>query len=95
MKALVVSEDIIPLGEFKTHASRVLRGLRKDGRPIVITQNGKPAAVLLAPDDFDRLIEGAGLIAAVRQGLADVEAGRIIADDELTAQLDAEFGKLE
>ncbi len=52
-----MSQDILPLGEFKTHASRVLRRLREARRPIVITQNGRPAGVLISPEEFDRLVE--------------------------------------
>lgn len=52
-----VSEDIIPLGEFKSKAAKVLKQLHETGRPIVVTQNGRPAAVLLTPEEFDRLSE--------------------------------------
>ncbi len=57
MRFVHVSEDILPIGELKTHASRVLRRLRAEQRPIVITLNGKPAAVLITPEEFDRLYE--------------------------------------
>ena len=50
-----VSEDIVPIGEFKTHASKLLRRMHDSGRPMVITQNGRPAAVVLTPEDFDEL----------------------------------------
>ncbi|MCC6807415.1 MAG: type II toxin-antitoxin system Phd/YefM family antitoxin [Deltaproteobacteria bacterium] len=50
-----VSEDIVPIGEFKTHASELLRRMHDSGRPMVITQNGRPAAVVLTPEDFDEL----------------------------------------
>jgi prevent-host-death family protein len=92
MKALQVAEDILPLGEFKTHASRVIRRLRAVKRPIVITQNGKPAAVLLTPQDFDRLRERGQFIDAVREGLADSSAGRLIDDSALERDLDAVRG---
>jgi len=95
MKALQVSRDIVPIGEFKTHAARVVRDLRLSGRPVVITQNGKPAAVLMAPADFDALTQRARFVAAVREGLADADAGRLIDDAELARELDAEFGRLE
>ena len=57
----------------------------------MITQNGRPAAVLLTPDAFDRLGERARFLEAVREGLADSEAGRVLDDKELTAELDEEF----
>ena len=92
MKPVQISEDILPLGQFKTHASRVLRKLRDAHRPVVITQNGKPAAVLILPAEFDRLSEQARFMEAVREGLQDSEAGRVHEDAELQAELDAEFG---
>jgi prevent-host-death family protein len=95
MKSLQVSEDILPIGKFKTQASQVLRKLREAQRPIVITQNGKPTAVLITPEEFDRLHERDRFLAAVREGLADSEAGRVVEDKVLTRELDAALGKAE
>lgn len=94
-KTLHVSQDILPIGDFKTHAGRVLRRLREDGRPVVITQHGRPAGVLLSPEEYDRLREHDRFLEAVREGLADAEAGRTISDEELGANLDELFGPLK
>ena len=88
MSILHVSEDILPLGEFKAQASRVLRDLRRNGRPCVITQNGRPAAVLLTPEEFDRLTERERFVRSVEAGLADAEAGRTVSDQELGREFD-------
>ena len=95
MKKFQVAEDILPVGEFKTHASRVIRRLRKTKRPFVITQNGKPAAVLLTPEEFDRLSEHVRFLDAIDEGIADSAAGRVIDDAELSHELDETFGPLE
>ena len=95
MKQLHVSRDIVPIGEFKAQASRLLRDLRNDKRPLVITQNGRPAAVLLTPEEFDRLSEREQFLSAVREGLADSEAGRVISDVDLTDELDRALGPME
>ena len=92
--AIHVSEDIIAIAEFKAHLSETVRGLGKRGRPVVVTQNGKPAAVLLSPAAFDRLAHGANFVAAVTEGLADVEGGRVIANADLGKLLDERFGKV-
>ncbi len=81
---LRVSEDIVPLGEFRTQAAQVLRRLRASGRAVVITQNGRPAAVLVAPEEYDRLQEHGRFVAAVSEGLADVEAKRVADDENIT-----------
>jgi prevent-host-death family protein len=95
MKRMQYAEDIVPLGEFKTHASRVLRQLASSGRPVVITQNGRPAAVLSTPKDFDRLRRQERFVRAVQDGLADARAGRLISDAQATKELDEEFGPLD
>lgn len=95
MKPLQVSEDILPLGEFKTQASRVIRQLQTSRRPVVITQNGRPAAVLITPEDFDAIHGRERFMAAVDEGLADVEAGRLLDSDEVSRLLDEEFGPLK
>ena len=49
MRSIRVSEDIVPIGEFKGQAAHWLRRVSETGQPVVITQNGKPAGVLLSP----------------------------------------------
>lgn len=87
MSTLHISEDILPLGQFKAHASRLLRGIKASNRPLVITQNGKPAAVILSPVEFDRLTAQARFIAAVQQGLEDERGGRVVDDADLDTLL--------
>lgn len=94
MKPLHLSEDIVPLGEFETQASDVLRKLKDSHRPVVITQNGRPAAVLITPEDFDRIRERERFMAAVQEGLADAEAGRLLSSEDVDRELDQEFGPL-
>lgn len=95
MKSVRIDEDIVPIGEFKTHASRIMRRLQDDGRPIVITQRGRPAGVLVSPRDFDRFTERERFVAAVEQGLAESEAGLGVEDRELNELLDERFGPLD
>ena len=89
MKDVHTTEDIVPLGEFKAKASEMLRKLRSTSRPLIITQHGKPAAVVITPEDFDILVERERFVAAVQQGLADADAGRVIDDSELDSELDS------
>lgn len=83
MKPLNVSKNIVPLSEFKAKASRMIRDAQSSHQPLVITQNGKAAAVLISPEDFDCLTEKARFIDAVQKGLTDVEKGRVVADEDL------------
>jgi prevent-host-death family protein len=96
MKPVILSEDVLPIGEFKSQPSRVFRKLRTTGRPVVITQNGRPAAVLITPEEFDlQMHERERFMTAVREGLADSAAGRVYESEEVERILDEEFGPLE
>ncbi len=84
MKRLSIAEGVIPLGDFKTHAARYLKNL--DG-PMVITQNGRPAGVLLSPTDYDQLTERQLFLESLAAGLADAEEGRLVDTQTLQKQL--------
>jgi prevent-host-death family protein len=87
MRALRISEDIVPVSDFKAQATDWLRRAADSGQPVVITQNGKAAGVLLSPAEFDRLTEQARFVAAVREGLGDADAGRVHSHASVVAEM--------
>ena len=87
MTKVRISEDIVPVSEFKARAAEWLRRVSEDGHPLVITQNGTPAAVVISPEEFDRLTERQRLIAAVDDGIADLLAGRVHTHEEVFSEL--------
>ena len=72
-----VSEDIIPIAELKAHLSETVRGL-EGRRPLIVTLNGKAAAVLMSPRAYDAMSSRARVTAAIREGLDDADADRVI-----------------
>ncbi len=95
MKPLKISEDIVPLGEFKAKAASIIQALRGRKNPIIVTQNGRPACVVMSPMEFDRMRAREAFFDAASEGMADIEAGRVISDEQLGQELDAEFGPLK
>ena len=87
MKPIIISQNIISLTEFKNKASKMLHKIQSSHRPLVITQNGKAAAVLVSPDDFDLLTEQVRFVDAVQRGLTDVQHGRVLSDEDLDKEL--------
>jgi predicted transcriptional regulator len=57
-----------------------------------MTQNGRPAGVLLSRRVFDALTEQERFIAAVSEGLADAEAGRLHDHADVVARMKARYG---
>ncbi|MBK8944074.1 MAG: type II toxin-antitoxin system Phd/YefM family antitoxin [Ignavibacteriae bacterium] len=78
MKNISVSSDIIPVGEFKSSLAKYLKDLQIRKNSLIITQNGKPAGVLVSPKEFDELRETKLFIDSISRGLADSENGEVL-----------------
>jgi prevent-host-death family protein len=87
MRPVRVSEDIVPVSDFKAQAADWLKRVAETGQPVVITQNGKAAGVLISPAEFDRLTERARFLAAIDEGLADENAGRVLTQADVVAEM--------
>ena len=95
MSHLRVAEDIVPLSDFKARASELLKRLAETGAPIVITQNGRAAGVLLSPAEFDALTERIRFISAVAEGLEDARSGKVVTHESLVAEVRTRYGDQE
>ena len=87
MKTISIKNDIVPIAEFKTSLSKWFKSLQSTGHPVIITQNGKPAGVLLTPEDYDELVYRKSFLDSVWRGIADAESGRTHNPKELKAAL--------
>ncbi len=87
MKNINISNDIIPVGEFKSKLAYFLKEIKEKGNTLVITQNGKPAGVLLSPEEFDGLRQSKQFIESIVRGLSDSEKGEIFSTTQVKAIL--------
>lgn len=74
-----ITKDIQPLTTFRNNSVQMMRQLRKTKRPIVLTVNGKPEAVVQDAEAYQRLLDIAARAderEGIRQGLEDVAKGR-------------------
>ncbi len=87
MKTISIKNDIVPIAEFKTSLSKWFKSLHGTGHPVIITQNGKPAGVLLSPEDYDELVYRNAFLDSVGKGMQDAGSGRTSTTKELRAAL--------
>jgi PHD/YefM family antitoxin component YafN of YafNO toxin-antitoxin module len=74
-----LGDDTQPLTAFSNHPVEMMRQLRESRRPIVLTVEGKPEAVLQDVEANQRLLDLAALAdeaEGIRQGEEDIAAGR-------------------
>ena len=90
MKKLSISDDIVPVAEFKTGISKYLKNIKETGHPVVITQNGRPAGVLITPNEYDSLTYKNSFIESVKRGIQNIESGDFYTTDELKSKLNSD-----
>lgn len=91
MRSVKISQDFVPVSELKADAAHVLRRLAETDAPLVVTQHGRPAGVLLSPRAFDELFERGRFVEAVNRGMADAVAGRVVPHTEAVRRLRTRF----
>ncbi len=83
MGIISIAEDIVPIAQFKAHASEWFNKLGNDKDTVVITNNGRAAGVLVSPSEYDRLTYTNRFLVSVREGMDDIEAGRFYTTEEI------------
>lgn len=71
-----ILEDIRPRTDLKKHMREVLDQVRKTGRPVILTVNGRADAVLLDAKTYEKHLKASNLVRLRGPAEADVAAGR-------------------
>lgn len=80
---------VLPVAEARDQLTKIIDAAVKTHERFHVTRNGKPAAVILAEDDYESLRETIEIlsdpeaVAELRQGRADLEEGRITTGPEM------------
>jgi prevent-host-death family protein len=85
-----VAEDIHSFTTFKRKSSDLMKRMKKTGRPLVLTINGKAEAVLLEPAVYQQVAEQLDVIARIRRGLDQAMRGEGQTVDEVFDELGRE-----
>jgi len=87
MKNILVANDIIPVGQFKSGLAKYLKEIQTKRNSLIITQNGKPAGVLISPSEFDDLRQTKIFIDSISRGLSNSEKGEVFSTSQLRSEL--------
>ena len=73
---LSLTEDVKTVSEVKKNLRAVLEQIRGTGRPVVVTVNGKPDAVLIDVETYERKLKSLNLVSLLAEGEQDIREGR-------------------
>ena len=83
-----ISKDIKPITYLKSRAPDLLKQINQTHRPVVITQNGEPRAVLQDPESYENMRNAIGILKLISQGEEDVKAGRLKSQEDIFANVE-------
>ena len=70
-----VTQDIHSMTTFKRNSSGLMKRMKKTGRPLVLTVNGKAEAIVLDAAAYQEVAEQLETMASIRRGLAQAKKG--------------------
>ncbi len=78
MARIELDKDVRPLSEFRANATSFIDQVHKTKRPLVITQHGKSAAVLLDVIEYQLLMEKIELLNDIYVAEKDIKTNKVM-----------------
>ncbi len=90
-----ITKDIQPMTTFRNHSAEIMQHLKDTKRPVVLTVNGRAAAVVQDAEAYQRLLDLAAEASAaegIRQGREDLRLGRSLPARQIFDEIRGEHG---
>ena len=71
-----------PISELLPEAVKIIKNLNSDKSPMLVTQNGKPAAYLVSVASFERMNRRMRLLEGIARGEKAIREGRTVTHSE-------------
>jgi len=78
-----ISTDIKPVTYLKAKAADLLKQINETRRPVIITQNGEPKAVLQDPKSYENMRNAMGILKLIAQGEGDIRSARVKSQEDV------------
>ena len=83
-----ISKDIKPITYLKSKAPDLLKQINETHRPVVITQNGEPKAVLQDPESYENMRNAIGILKLISLSEQDIKDGKLKSQEEVFANVE-------
>jgi antitoxin YefM len=89
---IMVMPKTLPLAEIKAHLSEIVDRVEREHERVVLTRNGRAAAVIMSPDDLEALEDTLELLTdptaleEIGSAREEVARGRVVSAEQLRAK---------
>jgi prevent-host-death family protein len=88
-----LNTDIRPVSEFRANAAELIEHVKNSRRPLVLTQRGHSAAVVLDVAEYERMVDEIDLLSDVRTAIQQIDHGQAVSNREAKAELRKRFSR--
>ena len=88
-----MSNDMKPITYMKTKSSDLIKEVNINRKPVFITQNGVPKAVVIDIESYEKQKDLLMLLKIVAQGNEAIKQNKLIKQDKLFKELENKFQK--
>jgi len=85
--------DIVPITDLRQGAAAVLSRVRKSPQPLVVTQRGRAAAIMLSPEAYEQSERERNLLRLLVRGEREIAKGKGYDLDEVLKEADELLGR--
>ena len=90
-----ISEDIKSITYLKSKAADLLKQINNTRRPVIITQNGEPKAVIQDPKSYENMRNALSLLKLIAQSEEEIKKGKTKPQAEVFVNLKSKLEKSE
>lgn len=88
-----ISSDIRPVTYLKSRAADLLKQINDTHRPVIITQNGEPRAVIQDPQSFEDMRNAIGILKLISMGEEDIKNGALLEQEAVFKSIEETLKK--
>ena len=82
-------QNIQSLTQFRQNANAVIKEIAESGTPVVLTQNGRAAAVVISPQEWKKTQESLAMLQMIAICRQEINADKVFDFDEGRSKIDS------
>ncbi len=88
VNTMKIKEDIKPISYLKSRSAELLSQINETHRPVIITQNGEPRAVIQDAESYEKMVKSLNLMKILAHSEKDIQEGNTVKQETLFKQIE-------
>jgi len=87
MNRINLETDIRPVSDFRANITSIIEEIKRTKRPVVLTQHGRSAAVVLDVAEYESILEKMELLSDIELAESQIENGQGLSHEQARSQI--------